>query len=308
MLVLILACAPADVTPRDVASDVAGRVSSSSSLTVIVDGEAGSSVQLVQIVGTGGTFTRYGTLSSASVSSGRASFSLGGSVGPAYLSNGGGNSAIFAVVLLDAAGAVVGVSDDTVGYYPSAPSGTTSTGWLVGVDGLHATPSRYTSVSSGVDVLDALGGEDTVALRGTASTISLGSRPRIQAAPVADSASSPWDTAIAVRWTATLSGTPDEDSARVVEGYTAAYCPLQVYDDVNGNGDWDAGSEPVIGAVCHGSAEVVVRWVSDDVEDLDAVYAMIEAGVVHGWVVGKLDGDELTEITDASSLRVRDDC
>lgn len=308
MLVLLLACAPSETAGRDFAEGRAGRVSLTNTLTVDVDGDAGASVHLVQIQGSGGSFTRYSTLSTASVSSGSARVSLGSSVGATYLSDGGGNSAIFAVLLLDEDGAVVGIGDDTVGFYSTAPSGTRSTGWLVGVDGLHSAPTRYSSLSSGIDVEAALDGDDELTLRGSATTLPLASSPRIQAAPVDDSAGSPWDAPIATRWTATLSGTPDELSTRSVDGHIAAYFPLEVYDDTNGNEDWDGAQEPVIGAVCHGSADVVVRWIGREVEDLDALYAMLEDGIQYGWMVGKLSGYAFTEITDASSLRVRDAC
>ncbi len=311
MLNLLFACAapdPVAVADRALTPEFAGKVSKSTTLTVEAEGDAAAYVQLVQVRGSSGAFTRYSTLATKAVSSGAASFSLTASPGSSYLSDGGGTSAIFVVVLLDDSGAIVGLADDVVGYYSTAPSGTASTGWLVGEDGLHGTPDTYTTLTAGIEVEDALAGDDEVSLRGSASTESYTSRARMQASPVDDDAVPPWDEAIAKKWSVTLSGTPDEASVRSDDGYGAAYFPLEVYDDANGNADWDAGEEEIIGGVCHGSADVVVRWVAEEDEDLDAVYVMLEHRVTYGWTVGELSGTRLSEITDATSLRVRDEC
>lgn len=311
MILALLACADpefeSDPGLHTLARDFAGKVAKSTTLTISVDGDDAASVALVQFTGSAGTYTRHDTLVEKAVSGGVAKVSLDAEPGAGFLSDGGGSSALFVVLLLDSAGVVIGVTDDILGYYKTAPSGASSSGWLVATGGWTGTPSKYAKVSAGIKVEQLFTGDSSVSLRGSMSVESFSSTARMQAAPIDTEAEAPADWAIAKKWEVSLSGTPDEDSVRTDDEFRAAWFPLVAYDDTDRDKDWGA-SELSIGAVCHGSSDVIVRWVDEEDEDLDAIWSLYDLGVVYGWSVGTLDGTELDVITDASSLKVKDSC
>lgn len=278
--------------------------SRSQSLTVEVDEGAAAVVVLVQYTFDGTSFSEIGVYDDAEVRGHRATFSLPSSPSADALTNGGGSTVLLAVVLEDENGSILGVSDDVLGWYTTAPTGSRRTGWQIGRALFLSSASSYEAVSEDLEVEANLEGDTDLTASG--STTLSNSSARVVAATSAEDGEAPGDAGGTGRWELEVEDAPDSSTLSTGKHFDYAFYPLEVYADANGDRTWNRSSETDLGNVCSGATAASLRWIAPPT-DLTAAAALWHRGLTWGWSVGVVSGASFTEVA-TSGLVVKSGC
>jgi len=279
-----------------------GAPAASSRLTVDVASADATTAALIQYTYDGTSYTEVGVYTTATITAGKASFNLSNPTSAATTA--GGGTVVLAVVIEDAEGQLLGLSEDVVGWYPTAPAGAPRKGWLIGRDQFLSSASSYGLFTSGLAVEDNLLGDKTLTLTGTMS--GAGFTTRVTAAPSDTSAPAPADDDAGRTWSLTFADAPDPATLTAGKHFDIGYFPLTAYVDSDGDHLWTRASEALAGSVCSGTSALAARYVSAPTTLADAA-AIWHKGLEWGWVVGVAADGTMTPVSTAG-LRIRLAC
>lgn len=284
------------------AQTAAAAPAASTRLTVDVVAADATTVALIQYTFDGSSYAEVGLYTTAAVAAGKATFNL--ATPTAAATTAGGGSVMLAVVIEDAEGQFLGLSEDVVGWYPTAPAGAPRKGWLIGRDQFLSTASAYAAFTGGLAVEDNLLGDKTLTLTGTMS--GAGFTTRVTAAPADTSAPAPADDVAARTWSLTLADAPDTAALTAGKHFDIGYFPLTAYVDSDGSHSWTRATEAAAGLVCSGTSALAARYVSPPTTLADAA-AMWHKDLEWGWVVGVAADGTMTPVSTAG-LRIKLAC
>ncbi len=315
MLVLFLACAPPDpefAGDRLADDDRLMAVASTRSISVSVNGNYeldDLDFQLRQIVPGTSSITDYATLASVDADSGRGTLTVPAT--PSAVDRGragSGQPVIYALLLVDEDGVIHGAAQSMLAYYATAPTSRTSAGWLV-VTRSSSGSNTYANTTSGMSIRPTLSGEEEFEMAGDNNLGSYSTMRLALAKSEAAGGSDLADVAVEDEYEIEREDWAADASLVNTGGILWAVFEAVVYDDKDGDHDWDRSTDPRLGSACHGSSTVVVRWIEPPTT-VDAAYDLIYYGYPWGWSVGYWNGTTWMPISGNSveNLDIKSSC